>query len=98
MSFKIGSLRCMKYIDKKLRKYQPLPFFWVGGQRYVPNFEKRPKSNECVCVCVCVCVCGRGAGERGCLLIFVWGVLTVFLVKKDCKIKFEDPIPNVDLC
>ena len=91
MSFKIGSLRCMKYIDKKPTKYQPLPFFWVGGQRYVPNFEKGPKNNECVRVCVCL---GRGGG---CLLIFVWGVLTVFLVKKDCKIKFEDPISNADL-
>ena len=57
MSFKIGSLRCMKYIDKKPTKYQPLPFFWVGGQRYVPNFEKGPKNNECVRVC------GFGAGR-----------------------------------
>ena len=30
--------------------------------------------------------------------IFIWGRLTVFLLKKDCKIKydFEDSISNVD--
>ena len=51
------------------------------------------KDRKTMSVCVCVCL-GRGGG---CLLIFVWGVLTVFPVKKDCKIKFEDPISNVDL-
>ena len=37
MSFKIGSLRCVKYIEKKPTQYQPN--FWGGGQRSVQNFK-----------------------------------------------------------
>ena len=36
VGFKIGSLRCVKYIDKQPTQHQPL----CGGQCSVQNFEK----------------------------------------------------------
>ena len=45
MSFKMGSLRCVKYIEKQATQYQPL----CGGQSSVPSFEKeRSEENECL--------------------------------------------------
>ena len=84
MSFKIGSVRCVKYIEKQSTQYQPL----CGWQCSVPNFEKRGSEKD------------ESLGELKEFIpqIFAWG-LTVFLVIKGCKIKygFEEPISNVDL-
>ena len=33
MSSKIGSLRCMKYIERKPTQYQPLKLFWGDNDR-----------------------------------------------------------------
>ena len=59
----------------------------MGGQRVFPNFEKGSEKNECL-----------GELKEFIPQIFAWE-LTVFLVKKDCKIKygFEDSILNADL-
>ena len=36
MSFKFGSLRCVKYSEKKPTQYQPLPLFW--GTIFSPKY------------------------------------------------------------
>ena len=46
MSFEVGNLMCVKYIDKKPTQYQRN--FWGEVQRSVPNFKKGSEKNECM--------------------------------------------------
>ena len=48
MSFKIGSLTCVKYIEKQPISSPSAPPTFSGEQRSVPNFEKTEcqKKNE----------------------------------------------------
>ena len=41
MSFKMGNLRCAKYVEKKWTYYSRCPHPYLGGQHSVSNFEKR---------------------------------------------------------
>ena len=82
-SFKIGNLRCVKYIEKKPTQFQPL---YLEGQR--SNFENGGSGkNECI-----------GGLKEFLQQIFAWGLI-MFLVKKGSKIKygFDGSISNVDL-
>ena len=86
MNSKIGNLRCMQYIEKKPTQYQPLKTFWAyNDQSQILKCSQ--KKNECL-----------GELEESIPQITASG-LTVFLVKKDCKIKhgFKDSISIVDL-
>ena len=47
MSSKIGSLRCMKYIEKKTTQYQSLKPF-LGDNDKFQNFEMGSEKNECL--------------------------------------------------
>ena len=71
MSFNIGSLGCVKYIEKKPIQYQPLPSF-CGDNDQSQILKWNQKKNECL-----------GELKESIPQIFVRG-LNVFLVKKDC--------------
>ena len=76
---------CEIYWKKPNTVSDPPPF--LGGQWPVPNFEMGLEKIECL-----------GELKESIPQIFARG-LTVFLVKKDYKVKygFEDSISNVDL-
>ena len=69
MSSKIGSLRCVKYIEEKSTQYQPLiPFWGDNDQSQILKWDQ--KKNECL-----------GNLKDSIPKIFA-GELTVFHVKK----------------
>ena len=87
MSFKIGSLTCMKYIEKQPTQYQPLPLS-IGNNVQTQNLKSGYKKK----------MNARGYLKSSFHRYFPRG-LTVFYVKKGCEIKygFEDPISNAGL-
>ena len=75
VSFNIGSLGCVKYIEKKPTHYQPLSSFWKDNdQSQISKWDQ--KKNECL-----------GKLKEAIPQIFARG-LNVLLVKKDCKMKY----------
>ena len=68
MSFKIGSLRCVKHIEKKPTQYQPFPPF--SGDNDQSQILKQDKTNDCL-----------GELKESIPQIFA-REFTVFLVKK----------------
>ena len=89
MSFKIGSLTCVKYIEKQPAQYQTFP---ISEQNNVQSqiLKRVIRKKMSVWGNVKSSFHRHLPGGEG---------LTEFLVKKDCKIKygFENPISDFDL-